>query len=46
MRKLPDRTTANVFTADEALKSLLFLRRSISVHEAPSSEPSTTQLFR
>jgi hypothetical protein len=46
MRKLPDHETANVFTANQLLRSLLFLRRSISVHEVPSSEPSTAQLLR
>jgi hypothetical protein len=37
---------ANVFTALPPLRSLLFSRRSIPVHEAPSSEPSTAQLFK
>jgi hypothetical protein len=31
----------HVFTANQSLRSLLFSGRSIFVHEAPSSEPST-----
>jgi hypothetical protein len=44
--KLSVPATANVFTANSLLRSLLFSRRSISVHATPSPDPSMTQFFR